>query len=481
VRGRRRLAFLVVPFLLVGVVNVVQASAAPANTAAIAAPTCGKDVSITLTTTKTSRVRFAVERTARTGVAVDTYLQGPRTTTLKLALTGTETIKVTADNTVIATKAVSPSATPCRTNLPAPAGSISMSIVAPTCGSIVGVTANNPTSSTNWFEVWRSGRTAADVTYAVARNQVAQVTTDIGTTAQTVKGVWGSKTLAQSKVSPKAPCAGTTTTTSTTSTTVKPTTTTTSTTVPPTTTTTSTTVPPTTTTTLPPCTSADRLSAWGCPVRVDNFDTLNTATGWTVYSDPTGYAPRSPANVRVRNGELQLVGTYDQSTGTIMSAGMNDKFAQQYGRWETRVKVDNGAGYSAVALLWPHQGVWPTDGEIDIFENPKSPRVREMSVVHNGPNNSAQSVWTNVDMTQWHTYAVEWTPSSVTFFVDNVRTLKVTRSDLVPDTSRMHMTLQFDARRPTDNCNGWYQCPDRSTPAETIMHVDYVKAWAYTG
>jgi hypothetical protein len=225
------------------------------------------------------------------------------------------------------------------------------------------------------------------------------------------------------------------------------------------------------------------MGAWGCPVKVDNFDgtALNTGagpSGWFEYHSPDVRYPRSKNNVRVQNGELQLLGTFDRATQTVMGSAIGDRYNQLYGRWEVRARSDRGNGYSAVSLLWPAgKGVWPNDGEIDLFEIPKGDRARMWSVVHNLPSNSQKGKWTDVDATRWHTYAVEWTPTKVTFLLDNVRVFEMATQYLVPSTSPMRLALQFDAQRIQDGCNGWYQCPDATTPPETVMHVDYIKIW----
>lgn len=468
-----RVAVVLVAFLVTSGVLVSIASAADV-TATIAGPTCGKDVQIQLSSTRASRVRFQIMRSDRTAPLQEVYVaaNGSMTVTA-LADVSTRIFSVRADNKVIASKTVSRSATPCPAGevvLPSVKSGISAEIAAPTCGTTARVTLNNGTSNVVWYEIWRHGRSSADAIVALAPGQVSFATHALTANNQTVKVVWNGSTVTQKTVSPKPSCASTSTTSTSTSTS-------TSTTVKSTTTTTPSI---TTTTTLPPCTGLDTRPGWGCPLRVDNFDgTLlpGGTGGWSKYNDPNGYAPRIPNNIRVGNGELQIVGTYDRASGTIMGAGVQDNYAQLYGRWEVRMRVDVGAGYSAAGLLWPNSRNWPTDGEIDLYEIPKAPRQQVMSVVHNGPTNAQSGKWTGVDATQWHVYAVEWLPDRVSFFIDGVEVLRETRSWLVPSTSSMQLSLQMDARRPADGCDGWYQCPDSTTPAETVMHVDSIKIW----
>jgi beta-glucanase (GH16 family) len=49
-----------------------------------------------------------------------------------------------------------------------------------------------------------------------------------------------------------------------------------------------------------------------------------------------------------------------------------------------------------------------------------------------GPNGSNGSTATlDTDQTEWHTYAIDWTPTSVTWFVDGVQYHKVTKDEYI--------------------------------------------------
>lgn len=241
------------------------------------------------------------------------------------------------------------------------------------------------------------------------------------------------------------------------------------------------TVKPTTTAPPPSECGGDKYTSFGCPVLVDNFDgdAVNTGVqGWSIYDYPDSKFPRVAQNFEIGGGVVSLKGTYDRASGEILGAGMASHISQKYGRWEVRVKVEKGRGYSAAGLLWPTSERWPTDGEVDLFEIPSGQRQKIHQTIHNGVRNNTGSNTLKLDATQWHTYAVEWTPTKLVYFVDGQAKWTVTKPALIPTTGNLHLTLQFDPGTVKE-CGRWFECPDGSTPPVTTMNVDYVKVWTY--
>jgi beta-glucanase (GH16 family) len=221
----------------------------------------------------------------------------------------------------------------------------------------------------------------------------------------------------------------------------------------------------------------------GSPV-VDNFTVLDSRR-WYPYDSPTKQPRRSPDLVRVRSGELQLIGSVN-AAGQEVGSGLGDRLGQKYGRWEARFRVDRGAGYGAVILLWPTTNTWPKDGEIDLIEIPKPERVHGINVVHNGPHNSSRAHGVAADFTQWHTVAVDWLPDRLVYWLDGKMTWTVDRStrpydgstqNLVPSTAPMRFALQFDECAHAVYGSGWIPCRTAATPKQVIMHVDWVKVY----
>jgi beta-glucanase (GH16 family) len=218
---------------------------------------------------------------------------------------------------------------------------------------------------------------------------------------------------------------------------------------------------------------------WGGPILVDNFTgSALDLQRWGVYDDPKGNSPRVREAVRVNGGELQIVGGINDQ-GHDVSGGIASRLNRWYGRWEVRLRVDRGAGYSAAVLLWPQTDLWPDDGEIDVMEINHGDRDRGLNYIHNNHQDDKRDNTVVADFTQWHTVAVEWLPDRVTYFLDGQARWTIrkpanraTRS-LVPSTAPMHLTLQFD-----QGCGGFFQCRTAQTPPHVLMHVDWIKVYA---
>jgi len=69
-----------------------------------------------------------------------------------------------------------------------------------------------------------------------------------------------------------------------------------------------------------------------------------------------------------------------------------------------------------------------------------------------------------IDLTQWHNYAVEWTRTGITGYIDGVPWYIDTAPSHLP-TVGMHQTLQLD----------WF--PDGTITNQTQMIVDWVRVY----
>ena len=101
------------------------------------------------------------------------------------------------------------------------------------------------------------------------------------------------------------------------------------------------------------------------------------------------------------------------------------KFAQAYGRFEASIQIPSGQG------LWPSfwmlgsdidEVSWPACGEIDIMENAgATPRENHgslhapgglpLTAIYTAPTSLADG---------FHTYAIDWAPGAIWFYVDDV-------------------------------------------------------------
>jgi beta-glucanase (GH16 family) len=191
---------------------------------------------------------------------------------------------------------------------------------------------------------------------------------------------------------------------------------------------------------------------------------------WSPYKGRTtdDVGQHDPDNLSVSNGTLKLTSRGDTS------AGMAWKDGQKYGRWEARVRSQAGNGYGPVLLLWPDSEHWPEDGEIDILEIPKGDRRKASFTVHWGEDNKQDGTSVQGDFTQWHTFAVEWTPDHIAGFVDGRQTYRNDDPDANPP-GPMHFAMQQDIGPYGKD---WIPAPDASTPAECTFEVDWVRIYA---
>lgn len=191
-------------------------------------------------------------------------------------------------------------------------------------------------------------------------------------------------------------------------------------------------------------------------VWADEFDgaagALPDASRWTfdVGGDGWGnaqleYDLDSPDNASL-DGDGHLVITarkqsFDKNFYTSARIKTQGLFSQRYGRVEARIQLPSGRG------LWPAFWMlganiddvsWPKCGEIDILEL----RGQEPSVVlgsMHGPGYSGgdaisarRRLATGTFADDFHRFAVEWDPTRVVFFVDDVAYQTVTADAVLP-------------------------------------------------
>lgn len=161
------------------------------------------------------------------------------------------------------------------------------------------------------------------------------------------------------------------------------------------------------------------------------------------------------------NGVATVSGDSAGTTG-----GMSAKFAKQkYGRWETRMKTNQrDPEYHPVLILWPDTKS-STCAEIDYAESTSETALVKFFLHYACSGSSKQTYATKaVDTTQWHNYAVEWTPTGITGYIDGVKTFTDTNPAHQPS-GTMHQTLQLD----------WF--PDGSSLTPSQMQVDWVRVY----
>jgi beta-glucanase (GH16 family) len=209
------------------------------------------------------------------------------------------------------------------------------------------------------------------------------------------------------------------------------------------------------------------------PVGGDEFNapTLDQKR-WGLYDSVGGFGNglRRPSAITQSAGNLVIT-----ATGKT-SGGMGDSFGQTYGRWEFRARTDHGRGFGSAILLWPDSEK-KADGEIDIAEVPAEQRDQAHFVLHSGPDGDPLDGTHMVgDFSQWHTFAVDWLPDHITWYVDGRARFTVTNRAHIP-TTPMHLAIQLDQGPVKD----WMPAPDATTPEQVRLQVDWVRVYSWAG
>lgn len=95
---------------------------------------------------------------------------------------------------------------------------------------------------------------------------------------------------------------------------------------------------------------------------------------------------------------------------------------QGYGLYSVTVKTDDLEGPGPYAALWPSTDVWPGP-ELDVFEKQgKESNTNGYSTIHwrgqDGKDHYDPHFFGNIDMSQKHTYAMEWAADHITLYID---------------------------------------------------------------
>jgi len=239
----------------------------------------------------------------------------------------------------------------------------------------------------------------------------------------------------------------------------------------------------------------------------DEFSSANgsapDATKWTYDLGGGGWGNQElesytsrTQNVQIQNGNLVITALQENYTGSdgiarnYTSARLKTQnlFTQAYGRFEARIKIPKGQG------IWPafwmlgndiSQNGWPKCGEIDIMEN----IGREPGIVHgslHGPSSVAHTSDSTSTVSlppgksysdDFHTYAVEWEPGTVRFYVDSDNYATFTQAQW-PGGGQWVFNHPFFMIINVAVGGVWPGSPDASTQFPQQMLVDYVRVYS---
>jgi beta-glucanase (GH16 family) len=160
--------------------------------------------------------------------------------------------------------------------------------------------------------------------------------------------------------------------------------------------------------------------------------------GWG--NEELQYYTDSPTNVGVKDSVLTIRAVKESVHGCgYTSARLKTRkrdgtalFTTLYGRVEFRAQVPWGKGLWPALWMLPQEdryGGWAASGEIDLMEIVGEKPHEVLNSIHFGSSFPARSLLTHVHklpggstVADWHTYAVEWEPGEIRFYVDDVLT-----------------------------------------------------------
>ena len=125
----------------------------------------------------------------------------------------------------------------------------------------------------------------------------------------------------------------------------------------------------------------------------------------------------------VSDGTLKI--TAQKIDGKVRSVRMNTIQGWTYGYFEGRLKLCKGKGtWPAFWMMPKNFRAWPDDGEIDIMEhvgyheNYVSSSIHCKAYYHSIGTQKTHELYLATATSEFHTYAVEWTPDYMKFYFD---------------------------------------------------------------
>lgn len=186
-----------------------------------------------------------------------------------------------------------------------------------------------------------------------------------------------------------------------------------------------------------------------------------------------------PDDIIVQNGTLRLrarkrnVNGYSYTSGMISS---HDKYAFKYGYAEMRAKLPKGRGlWPAFWLLPQRRNVWPP--EIDVFEFLGHEPNRLHMTLHYASsrgNDYSATNWAGPNLSDaYHTFAVQWEPKRIIWYVDGIERKRYEVAANIP-AQPMYMLAGLAVGAAWTNTP-----PDATTPLPSYYDIDYIRVWRH--
>lgn len=191
-------------------------------------------------------------------------------------------------------------------------------------------------------------------------------------------------------------------------------------------------------------------------------------------------------NASVQNGQLVITARHESFGGfNYTSARMKTQGRKswRYGKIEARIAMPAFQGvWPAFWMLGDNIGAgWPACGEIDIEEHVNTENRNYGTIHWQGTNGQHASYGGNtaVSVTGFHVYAIEWTASSIKWFVDGVQYHEANIANGINGTDEFHNNFFLILNMAIGGNWPGSTVDNNAFPAS--MYVDYVRVYQDAG
>lgn len=207
-------------------------------------------------------------------------------------------------------------------------------------------------------------------------------------------------------------------------------------------------------------------------------ETGNGANGWG--NNEVQYYTNRPENATVSNGTLKITmkkEAYEGFNYTSARLITKNKVKFTYGKVEFRAKLPEGGGtWPALWMLGNNIDTvpWPSCGEIDVMEhvgnNPGKIIHALHAPAHYGGNGWVKNTTVPNVSSEFHVYTVEWSPSSIKLYVDQLPAHEYANTAGSPFNSDFFLIMNI----AMGGTLGGNIDPNLS---QAVMEVDYVRVY----
>ncbi len=183
-------------------------------------------------------------------------------------------------------------------------------------------------------------------------------------------------------------------------------------------------------------------------------------------------------NVYISNGTLKIVLKKESYSGSAYTSARllsRGKFSFKYGKLEIRAKLTSGGGtWPALWLLGDNFSTagWPACGEIDMMEYKGNDVNKIFGTLHYPGHSGGGGVGSSLVIanaaTEFHRYALDWSPASIKIMVDDVVFYTFANSSSTPFNQNFFVILNLAM-------GGTFGGAVDPGVSNAVMEIDYVR------